>query len=206
MSLSQGAIQTVYNNDTSGKHTLQLLDIKKINASGPGTMDRYRLVISDGHNYMQAVLATQLNPLVESGQARTPTATPWPTSSPIAISSIAFQLVSEPPHCTCPALRCHCTVERRLNGGILGNIHHIRIGMIHPFPASAGATVFRGHARRVLMQHGAEPEHNHHPEHARYRCTRRADRQTDRACGRLGRTCRTRCAVLNHNPARSLRP
>ena len=145
MSLSQGAIQTMYNNDTSGKHTLQLLDIKKINASGPGAMDRYRLVISDGQFYMQAMLATQLNSLVESGQARTPTATAWPTS-PVAVSSIAFKLVSEPPHCTCPALRCHCTVERRLNGGLSGRIHLISIVMICPFLASVGAAVFRGHA------------------------------------------------------------
>lgn len=54
--------------------TLQFLSIKKVVASGatnsPGnpstsTTDRYRIIISDGIHFLQAMLATQLNYLVE---------------------------------------------------------------------------------------------------------------------------------------------
>ena len=140
MSLSQGAIQTMYNNDTSGKHTLQLLDIKKINASGPGAMDRYRLVISDGQFYMQAMLATQLNSLVESGQARTPTATAWPTS-PVAVSSIAFKLVSEPPlclHCTEMPLHGREATQRRVIRTYSSNQHRLTM----PLPRECRCSSF----------------------------------------------------------------
>ncbi|KAM0753641.1 replication factor A 1, rfa1 [Meredithblackwellia eburnea MCA 4105] len=44
---------------------LQVLNIKKVNAQ-PGTPDRYRLVISDGVHYIQAMLSTSLNHLVAS--------------------------------------------------------------------------------------------------------------------------------------------
>ena len=54
----------------SSKPTLQLLSIKKVTPnSTPGTAnaatDRYRIIISDGQNFLQAMLATQLNHLVE---------------------------------------------------------------------------------------------------------------------------------------------
>jgi|SRR6267142_1271362 len=57
----------------SSKPTLQLLSIKKVNPnSASGTVnnpnvptDRYRIIISDGLNFLQAMLATQLNHLVE---------------------------------------------------------------------------------------------------------------------------------------------
>ena len=55
------------------KPTLQLLSIKKVNPnSASGTVntpnaptDRYRIIISDSLNFLQAMLATQLNHLVE---------------------------------------------------------------------------------------------------------------------------------------------
>ncbi|KAI9446599.1 replication factor-a protein [Lactarius indigo] len=58
----------------STKPTLQFLSIKKVVAStatnSPGnqstsTTDRYRIIISDGVHFLQAMLATQLNHLVE---------------------------------------------------------------------------------------------------------------------------------------------
>lgn len=70
MSLSAGAIQQMYNGDTSTKPMLQLIDIKKIAANSGTSSDRYRLIISDGIYFMQAMLATQLNFMVESGQVR----------------------------------------------------------------------------------------------------------------------------------------
>ena len=54
--------------------TLQFLSIKKVVASGAtnpsnnqgaSTADRYRIIISDGQHFLQAMLATQLNYLVE---------------------------------------------------------------------------------------------------------------------------------------------
>ena len=54
--------------------TLQFLSIKKVVASGApntsnnqgtSTNDRYRIIISDGQHFLQAMLATQLNYLVE---------------------------------------------------------------------------------------------------------------------------------------------
>ena len=44
---------------------VQIIDHKQLHGGGSV---RHRLVISDGHNYMQAMLATQLNHLVDSGQ------------------------------------------------------------------------------------------------------------------------------------------
>ena len=59
-------------NDTSIKPTLQLIDVKKIQPANPHAMasDRYRLVISDGQQLMQAMLATNLNTMMDTGQAR----------------------------------------------------------------------------------------------------------------------------------------
>ena len=46
--------------------TVQFLSIKKLPGSG-GNLDRYRLIISDGAHFVQAMLATQLNDAVEKG-------------------------------------------------------------------------------------------------------------------------------------------
>ena len=51
--------------------TVQLLSIKKVaNARDSSTADRYRIIVSDGVQFIQAMLATQLNDLVESSQIR----------------------------------------------------------------------------------------------------------------------------------------
>jgi replication factor A1 len=53
------------------KPTLQFLSIKKVvpqnnpTSTGNSTADRYRIIISDGQHFVQAMLATQLNYLVE---------------------------------------------------------------------------------------------------------------------------------------------
>lgn len=57
----------------SSEHTVQLLSIKKVgnNPAAPGsTPDRYRIIMSDGINYMQAMLATQLNEMVQQDLIR----------------------------------------------------------------------------------------------------------------------------------------
>ena len=48
----------------SSEHTVQLLNIKRIGNFHLGP-DRYRIIISDGINYMQAMLAIQLNEMVQ---------------------------------------------------------------------------------------------------------------------------------------------
>ena len=51
-------------------HNPQVLDVKKIQPN-PGqavAAERFRLVISDGTHYLQAMLATQLNHLVANNQ------------------------------------------------------------------------------------------------------------------------------------------
>lgn len=51
--------------------TVQLLSIKKVaNARDSSTPDRYRIIVSDGVQFIQAMLATQLNDLVETNQIR----------------------------------------------------------------------------------------------------------------------------------------
>lgn len=52
--------------------TVQLLSVKKVpkTARDSTSPDRYRIIVSDGAQFIQAMLATQLNDLVESGQIR----------------------------------------------------------------------------------------------------------------------------------------
>ncbi|EAU88740.1 replication factor-A protein 1 [Coprinopsis cinerea okayama7 len=50
-------------------HTIQFLSIKKVNTANPNSnapVDRYRIIISDGVHFIQAMLATQLNELVQN--------------------------------------------------------------------------------------------------------------------------------------------
>ena len=77
LTLSGGICQRLHAGDSNDesiwgtKPTLQFLSIKKVVASNPGpnnpnaTTDRYRIIISDGLHFLQAMLATQLNYLVE---------------------------------------------------------------------------------------------------------------------------------------------
>ena len=45
---------------------VQLLSIKKVNTGNAAQTDRHRVIISDGAHFIQAMLATQLNPLIEN--------------------------------------------------------------------------------------------------------------------------------------------
>lgn len=75
LTLSAGICQRLHTGDSSDqslwstKPTLQFLSIKKVVPGGPNnpnaTTDRYRIIISDGVHFLQAMLATQLNYLVE---------------------------------------------------------------------------------------------------------------------------------------------
>jgi replication factor A1 len=48
------------------EHILQVLSVKKVDPKNPAASDRYRLIISDGIHFIQAMLATQHNNLVTS--------------------------------------------------------------------------------------------------------------------------------------------
>ncbi|KAF8623485.1 hypothetical protein AX15_006268 [Amanita polypyramis BW_CC] len=47
------------------EHVLQVLSIKQVNAPTPSVPVRYRIIVSDGENYIQVLLATQLNQYVQ---------------------------------------------------------------------------------------------------------------------------------------------
>lgn len=69
--LTRGAIMDTYNNNTEGKPVLQIIDIKELSPQTQATANnakRFRLVLSDGVHYQQAMLATQLNEMVECGK------------------------------------------------------------------------------------------------------------------------------------------
>ncbi|XP_041348869.1 replication protein A 70 kDa DNA-binding subunit-like [Gigantopelta aegis] len=67
LQLSTGAIQAIINGDTPEKPILQIISYKKI--SSGASADRYRLLLSDGQlSYSHAMLATQLNEMMEEGR------------------------------------------------------------------------------------------------------------------------------------------
>ena len=71
--LTAGSILGIYRNEvTSGADgpLLQVIDIRPIK-SGTGTsQQRYRLILSDGEAYQQAMLATQKNDLITDGKLK----------------------------------------------------------------------------------------------------------------------------------------
>lgn len=69
LQLSEGAIREIR---LSGEPSVvepvvQALSVKKVGGSG-GNGDRYRAIVSDGQTFQQAMLATHLNPLADSGE------------------------------------------------------------------------------------------------------------------------------------------
>lgn len=54
----------------NNRWTLQVLSVKKVAAQHPTSkaQERNRIIISDGEHFLQAMLATQLNSRVESGE------------------------------------------------------------------------------------------------------------------------------------------
>lgn len=65
--LSKGSLKSIMNNEDVKDPVMQVLGVRKITAAGAN--ERYRLLISDGHNLNSfAMLATQLNSMVSSGE------------------------------------------------------------------------------------------------------------------------------------------
>lgn len=66
--LTAGALESIIGGESVDNPVLQVLSSKRISAQG-STADRYRLLLSDGEtSYSHAMLATQLNSLMESGE------------------------------------------------------------------------------------------------------------------------------------------
>ena len=72
--LSEGCLQRLLSADASDNewekgHIVQILSLKKIQSAQPTSApDRYRLIVSDGLVYTQAMLAVQLAYMVDDGQ------------------------------------------------------------------------------------------------------------------------------------------
>lgn len=65
--LTKGALKSIMSNEDVKDPVMQVLGVRKITAAGAN--ERYRLLISDGHNVNSfAMLATQLNSMVTSGE------------------------------------------------------------------------------------------------------------------------------------------
>jgi len=69
--LSAGICLRLHNADAGDEelfaagHTVQFLSIKQVTPGNNSALDRYRIIISDGEHFLQAMLATQLNALVK---------------------------------------------------------------------------------------------------------------------------------------------
>jgi hypothetical protein len=151
--LTAGAVNAMNNNNTGIKPTLQLIDVKKIQPANPHAMasDRYRLVISDGTQLMQAMLATNLNSMMDTGQVRC-------GASPRRRPS------DQPPPLHRPLPKSHAAVHTEHSLCALG-------------AAVAAAKVQHRPAGRVHLQHRAEPPHHHRPQPHRHPGLQRADWQ-----------------------------
>ena len=71
--LHRGSVRQLLAGQTSIHPVLQVVDVKQIGSAGaPGstTNERFRLMLSDGEHYQQAMLATQLNELVKNNEVR----------------------------------------------------------------------------------------------------------------------------------------
>jgi hypothetical protein len=68
MALTNGAMLKMFQNDATHQPVVQLLEVKLI--SHHHAEVRHRMIVSDGVNYMQGMMATQLNHYIESGQVQ----------------------------------------------------------------------------------------------------------------------------------------
>ena len=71
--LTPNVLRTIYDSESQPvpnipQPVLQILAVKKINATTPNSTERWRIVLSDGVFFIQSMLATQLNPLVNNNE------------------------------------------------------------------------------------------------------------------------------------------
>lgn len=65
--LTKDAIAIVSNGEVDLKPVLQVVDIRQVNTV-QNTVERYRMLLSDGSHLQQAMLATQMNHVIKSGK------------------------------------------------------------------------------------------------------------------------------------------
>lgn len=74
--LTNGAISRIYTTrDATGEPTVQVIDLKQLTSANaqPDAKKRYRLSLSDGSHALAAMVATQLNRIIESDELKTNT-------------------------------------------------------------------------------------------------------------------------------------
>ena len=69
--ITSGAVQRIYLYDTTPGSVVQVLDIRRLSTRNSMAVVRFRLVVSDGRHYQQAVVVTELNARIESGEVET---------------------------------------------------------------------------------------------------------------------------------------
>ena len=69
--ITSGAVQRIYLYDTTPGSVVQVLDIRRLSTGNSMAVVRFRLVVSDGRHYQQAVVVTELNARIESGEVET---------------------------------------------------------------------------------------------------------------------------------------
>ena len=69
--MTGGAVQRMYHDDNTPGSVVQVLDIRRLSTDNPVAVERFRLVVSDGQHYQQAVVVTELNARIKSGEIQT---------------------------------------------------------------------------------------------------------------------------------------
>jgi len=67
--ITQGGLMSIYNNEPIEGPVFQCVQLKPMGGGANG-VERFRLVWSDIRNYIQSMLATQLNHLVNEGKLK----------------------------------------------------------------------------------------------------------------------------------------
>ena len=74
MSLKSGCIREMFQGNVNTPCAVQVLEVKRLSANAPAgsapAAERFRLSISDGIHFMQAMVATQLNPRVSNEEIK----------------------------------------------------------------------------------------------------------------------------------------
>jgi replication factor A1 len=61
----------IYHYDTTPGSVVQVLDIRRLSSGNSMAVVRFRLVVSDGHHYQQAVVVSELHARIESREVET---------------------------------------------------------------------------------------------------------------------------------------
>jgi len=142
--LTAGAISRLNANDTSGQPIVQVIDHKVLQATNGQSATRHRLVISDGQAFMQAMLATQLNALVDNGQIAVFTV--------MQLNECIVNLVQNRKVCICLNLHVHSNPGHKIGNPVALDENGMPTGAPHAGVGDAPA------AAPPQAQYGAPPQ------------------------------------------------